>query len=207
MDKKNLTLEEVEAVIQEYTALRKELAKETGQTIIQELFTPLFTFNGIKAASWYQYTPYFNDGDACVFNVYADVRLYSDNEALADGEDDDEYGQPEYGYGFDEYGIPDSIPDVYVRPEPDPYYTRVDSWSGRNRIAEWESYQEREEKRINTWRSGGWTNESLRDLKSHVRKINNWLGDHEDFLEDVFGDHVKIVVTPSGITVHDYDHD
>ncbi len=201
----NLTLEEVEAKIAEYTQLRRDLAQKQGKPTVEALFAPLFRYPGIKAASWTQYTPYFNDGEPCEFNVYADLRLYAGDE-LGDGEE--YYEDEEYGFSFDSYSIPDSIPDVYVRPEPDAYYTRHDTWLGRNRMAEWENYQQREERRVNAWRESGWTDAQLRGLKEKVREIENWLGSHEEFLEDVFGDHVQVRVAAFGeIEVTEYDHD
>lgn len=195
----NLTLEEVETRIAEYTNLRKKLAKDQGKPTIQAVFAPLFRYPGITGASWMQYTPYFNDGEPCEFNVYSDIRLYAD-EVL---EDDEGYDDG----GFESYYIPDSLPDIYVRPEPDEYYTRIESWSGHNRMDQWEAYQIAEENRINTWRENGWTELQLRAFKEEVNKVEKWLASHEEFLEDVFGDHVKITVSKDGIEVDDYDHD
>lgn len=45
----------------------------------------------IKAIGWSQYTPYFNDGEPCVFNVYTPWFLTVDDPDPNDVEDDSEY--------------------------------------------------------------------------------------------------------------------
>lgn len=49
-----------------------ELAKDGGKEAVGELFMPLLKKyeSEIERISWRQYTPYFNDGDACVFRVH-----------------------------------------------------------------------------------------------------------------------------------------
>lgn len=45
---------------------------------------------GVEAVRWNQYTPYFNDGDACTFSIYsAYVKIKGDDEEVGD-----------YGNGF-----------------------------------------------------------------------------------------------------------
>jgi hypothetical protein len=48
----------------------KEEFQSAGQAITKEAFKEFFDLNpGITAVIWTQYTPYFNDGDACEFRV------------------------------------------------------------------------------------------------------------------------------------------
>jgi hypothetical protein len=50
-------------------AARKEL-REKGQALVKEALRAfLETHPQFEAVRWRQYTPYFNDGDACVFRV------------------------------------------------------------------------------------------------------------------------------------------
>lgn len=44
-------------------------AREKGRSVVSELTQPLFDL-GVTDVVWTQYTPYFNDGDACVFRVH-----------------------------------------------------------------------------------------------------------------------------------------
>lgn len=44
--------------------------KEQGHTMLNKLFTDFFdALPQIKTITWTMYTPYFNDGDTCVFRV------------------------------------------------------------------------------------------------------------------------------------------
>jgi hypothetical protein len=59
-----------------------------GRDGIKEFFDPIFAANpALKAVKWTQYTPYFNDGEPCVFSV-------NDPYVLLDGvaEDAGDYG-------------------------------------------------------------------------------------------------------------------
>jgi hypothetical protein len=44
---------------------------------LQELFDKAWEA-GVTGIAWNQYTPYFNDGDTCVFSIHADGRIYSE---------------------------------------------------------------------------------------------------------------------------------
>jgi len=46
---------------------------------------------GVEAVRWNQYTPYFNDGEPCVFNIYS---------AYIKIEGDDDYEDGDYGDGY-----------------------------------------------------------------------------------------------------------
>jgi hypothetical protein len=66
---------------------RNELAKEiqaTGKALFIEAVANLFTeFPDLKAFSWKQYTPYFNDGDTCEFEArtdYPEIQYGNDEE-------------------------------------------------------------------------------------------------------------------------------
>jgi len=54
---------------EDFEAIRKEY-REKSQTIFKQGFSAFFEqVPIIKAVSWTQYTPYFNDGEPCVFQV------------------------------------------------------------------------------------------------------------------------------------------
>jgi hypothetical protein len=57
---------------------------------------------GVEAVRWQQYTPYFNDGEACTFRIYgAMVKIAGDDESVGDYEDGyrDSYNLYEFGPG------------------------------------------------------------------------------------------------------------
>ena len=56
-------------LISEHQRIRAEFQK-SAQELFKNITKEFFATNpGIKAAKWSQYTPYFNDGDECVFRV------------------------------------------------------------------------------------------------------------------------------------------
>lgn len=49
----------------------QDAVEKQGKGIVKELVKDLFTkCPEVEAIRWNQYTPYFNDGDECVFNVH-----------------------------------------------------------------------------------------------------------------------------------------
>lgn len=71
--------------------------KAKGKTIIREAVTEFFNaFPEVESIRWAQYTPYFNDGEACYFGVNdITIKLKGVDEG---GDYDDGY---EYSVGFD----------------------------------------------------------------------------------------------------------
>lgn len=68
----NKVLEQINAARAEINRKRSELQeiiKESFLEIAGELFEKYPT---MESFSWKQYTPYFNDGEPCTFEVYAD---------------------------------------------------------------------------------------------------------------------------------------
>lgn len=59
--------------VEEYLKKKEELAqavKKNGKQIVKDFVSSFFQANPtITAIRWYQYTPYFNDGEACTFSV------------------------------------------------------------------------------------------------------------------------------------------
>lgn len=49
-------------------AQMRQLAQDRGKPMILEALQPLWDL-GVDVVRWRQYTPYFNDGDACEFSV------------------------------------------------------------------------------------------------------------------------------------------
>lgn len=80
MDKKIIDelMLRTKAIEQDYNEKIEALQKN-----IQEQVKPIFeeilkAFPEVKAFQWTQYTPYFNDGEECVFGVNSDCRVLFD---------------------------------------------------------------------------------------------------------------------------------
>lgn len=66
------TLEKIKAELAAFEEKKKAFVEELRKefpTMFKELFDKT---EKIKSFTWRQYTPYFNDGDTCEFNVYCD---------------------------------------------------------------------------------------------------------------------------------------
>lgn len=79
----------IDNLINEYNQSKKQF-QEKMKTEFKNLFIDFFQKNPeVVTVGWNQYTPYFNDGDACVFNSNADYAFAtntSDYENIEYGE-------------------------------------------------------------------------------------------------------------------------
>jgi hypothetical protein len=61
---------EVSQLVSEFTEQKRQLA-EVLKTKLNGVFAEFFeTHPDVKVLGWLQYTPYFNDGEACMFSVH-----------------------------------------------------------------------------------------------------------------------------------------
>lgn len=68
-----ISYQEIRAEYEKKTAaLRQEMIALGEQFFASESKKIFDEFPELESFSWRQYTPYFNDGDECVFRVYAD---------------------------------------------------------------------------------------------------------------------------------------
>lgn len=108
----------------------------------------------VKAVKWTQYTPYFNDGDACTFCVNDPYFFF---EGVEDNNPEEDDGFDAWSMSSEKYGPP------------------ADAVSAK-------------------------TKKACAELAAELCGIS-------DALEQLFGDHVQVIVTASGVTVDEYDHD
>ncbi len=80
--------------VKEQMTMLKEQAKKQAEEFFNQGAKNLFSENpDLESFSWHQYTPYFNDGDPCVFSVHTDdvyvngVNEYGDT---LDGDEEEE---------------------------------------------------------------------------------------------------------------------
>lgn len=75
-------LKRLDALNNERQQILHQLVPEVERQLKELEFPP-----GIDSVSWTQYTPYFNDGDTCVFRVNCDIDyLYINGESVDDSE-------------------------------------------------------------------------------------------------------------------------
>jgi hypothetical protein len=146
----------------------------------------------VQAVVWSQYTPYFNDGDECVFSVNEPcfVTKNFDRESLENPyeyEDDDEYG-----------------------------CLKVPSY-----VADWDAEIARDKAELAKPNASDWVKgyypkciASLEAMKTEfpgydvkIKAFAQLLSDNEDMLREVYGDHVAVYLTPGEVIVEEYSHD
>lgn len=74
----------IQEFIDEYTKFQAEF-QAVAQGKIKEIFEAFWEKNpAIKAVTWTQYAPYFNDGDPCVFSVHDPYFTNAEGEDMKD---------------------------------------------------------------------------------------------------------------------------
>lgn len=101
------TLERKRALEAELETIQAKL-KETNGEIVRECLAEFFAkYPHVEAVRWTQYTPYFNDGDACVFssghNDYPSAKLRSDASDEPGAENEEEFEEVYFPYDFEKY--------------------------------------------------------------------------------------------------------
>jgi hypothetical protein len=94
--------------------LKDELQKvleTTGKSAFREKFQTFFDLNpDVVEVRWKQYTPYFNDGDSCIFGVGDPTIKFKDTE-----EDGGDYGDGfEESYNSDKKAVFKALQDLNV---------------------------------------------------------------------------------------------
>lgn len=133
----------------------------------------------VTAVTWTQYTPYFNDGDACTFSVYEPrvILNYATSVATDMHDDDEEVDVKSYSeYELYEY---DRGPDG-----------RVKSYDKENRI----------------YLLDGHSTVELADRLDSFGKLLESGAFNIDLLKS-FGDPAEVRATKDGFSVEHYDHE
>lgn len=112
----------------------------------------------MKAITWVQYSPYFNDGDECIFHVRS-------------------------------VSVLNFVPKYFSR-----YYQDDLAEDNRHTII-LSDYDNVNEDLL-----------SAEEIEA-CTAIQNFISNNEDFMYDLYGNHVSIRITENGAEVSDYDHD
>jgi len=142
---------------------------------------------------WTQYTPYFNDGDPCEFGTSGfwirtveDLKLKTTVSVEGDG-DEEEADQDLFEDRYDLHSYGDGHPTLGKLEYPDGYW--VDGYGS--------------ERKLGTY--VGDHGAEFRLAKELEMAIEG--GHFENVLLDLFGDHCRVKVTRTGITIDEYSHD
>jgi DNA repair exonuclease SbcCD ATPase subunit len=164
--------------------LEKQAEKESSK-LISKGFKEIFKKHPeLESFSWTQYTPYFNDGDECVFSAHTDYLTMNNAE------------QEESVYELRQF--------LDTLHNPKKEIARL-----QKRIEEYKkekysySYLEDEIKRIE---SG--SIEETRNKLAILEDISQILSSiDDDTYKSIFGDHVRVTVTKDGWSTETYEHE
>lgn len=170
---------------------------------IQAMFEPMvkefFAANpNVIGISWRQYTPYFNDGDECVFSVNDKVAVLktdycSDIETYLD--DDDRY--EDYGENLLYYNPYFHKIQADIQNEKDEL-NQPERWKGHHDYC-----------RVKLQKYIEYLNypdiESINKNVQEFMKLLDTISD--DIYKKMFGDHVSVSLTANGIHIEEYDHE
>jgi len=187
-----MLLDKLKKMNEELDALKAkhlEQAKEMFSEITKELFEKhprLISFG------WKQYTPYFDDGDECIFSAHTGEPyingVYSD-----DPSDVDELEGENLLLNSDEFisATLETKEDVEHNLE---YANKIDSdYSRKKKIGDWG--------KIKNPAYDATCGEIVKDVNDFLQELD------EEVLRSMFGDHVKITVRREGTEVESYEHD
>jgi hypothetical protein len=202
-------------------ALRQQ-AKQYASEILHEGTRKYFEKHGhlVEAISWLQYTPYFNDGESCEFSVHEPYAFYRKLVVLEDDEEDFEYNEDsKYLFSeedFDEDKLNarieerrkfDSNPLAWATAKAEEYNSRI---VGSYRYSPQyfldyppECLTEQEllvlkERVDNTYP----------DIVEETEALLSVIGSmDEQTMKELFGDHVRVIITRDGVTIEDHHHE
>lgn len=181
-------VKETLATFEKAKAEMLETAKANFKDCAQEIFNehPI-----LKSFSWTQYTPYFNDGDACEFSVHTDyprIKFYGENGDLG-----------QYIHLRD---ITTLQPDNEAKTKTLEFLNE--------QIDELEDDDNDDDDEFCNWTAKQKlkNNEELTDQEKAGLAVQEFLRlFDEDVLYDMFNDHVKVTVTRDGVEVEEYSHE
>lgn len=207
-----------------------QLLKEKSKVLMKEMFASFFKKyeTTVECIFWTQYTPYFNDGEACEFGVNDSHIIMKDRD-----EDEDEDFYYEGSRLYDQDYLNELLESL----------EKTLAWE-RNPIAEAKKYQADYIKRYNRdpfsnkdyynrgkseydlmkeWKPSYYGNSSeiqtkieiveeflqkYPTIKEDFKKIQTMISSiAEDLMKAMFGDHVRVVVTKDSIETEEYQHD
>ena len=171
----------IENLNNQITELRAKVAEESKAAFNKTLKKFFEETPEIKIVQWAQYTPYFNDGDACKFSV-GELNFFKDKEDMNECEEPYEYN--------------------YYWPPSDHSFKAAKNPNNR--------YYESCKKEIDNWNNlietiGHERIDQINKNCNSLKKMFRMIGD-ENFLV-MFGDHVEITATADGFSVDEYSHD
>lgn len=144
----NQSVDKVDEIERQKKILQEKFQQEFN-SIVKHFFEAV---PSVKSITWSQYTPYFNDGDACYFGVHTPEFASDENEEF----------------------------DIYRD------FSDADNFS------------------CETYNLSNFVSPEELTL---CKKMESLITGNEDFMKELFGDHVKVRLTLQGSETEEYEHD
>jgi len=148
--------------------------QEKLQSEFKNITKAFFEEVPVQAVAWTQYTPYFNDGDDCVFSVNEPIFILE---------------------GFE----PEDVLDVYEY-EDDDLYVKAELWGSWTK----EYYEKHNPEKYAEYLA---TQEKYPGVTEKCEAFKTVIQKNPEILEQVFGNHVQVILTKDENYVNEYDHD
>lgn len=190
--------------------LEKQITAEAKE-VFAEASKNIFDKHGdiVHSFGWTQYTPYFNDGEPCVFGT-GELFIISKTDKTNDEYEDTYY---ESTGEFGAYGTTNNKLAPYIWDWKEKYkpYSRHGEPDKPEEIVDRSATYEPGPNRATeivgevTKRDNSDYDPVYGEANDDIKKLFGLLD--ERTLETLFGDHVLVIVTADGVSVEDYDHD
>lgn len=174
----------IEKNLQKISDLKHKI-KQDSKELLQCSLINIFKRNkSFKSFSWTQYTPYWNDGDTCLFTAHTDyINIDDDQEGISDYELKNLYEKL-------------LKKDEEIKKLQNKNKTlETKSWEHKNNLRQIKELEDSDIKKVK---------EKL-DFILDIQEVFNTID--EDTLRDMFGDHCKVTATCDGTTIESWEHD
>jgi len=217
---------------EEHAAMKAEIDLLRGKMqakskiLMTKSFEEFFNVYGdlVDSVFWTQYSPHFNDGEACEFSVHEvfilmkdddDADYYEGSEIYTESDIQDFKKYIASWEAFELDPIKEALSyqsDRIKRYSRDPFAAEPFRYgrekTSEQKIAEWRPHYKDKDDVIADLKSAENQIANYPDLERDVQVLKNMVSSFdEDLMEAMFGNGVKVIVTKTAIEVEDYDHD
>lgn len=211
--------------INELNAQMREKSKELMKEAFRDFLSKYDEV--VENIYWTQYTPHFNDGEACEFGVNDVFILLKDDEEACDYEGSELYDKDsinELKKQIAKWEAWEKDPMAEARKHKEEYikrynrnpfdprsnysYNRRDYKTEEDLMREWKPHYVSKETCQEQLRTAELITSKYPKLKNDFKEIKSMIGGlDEDLMRAMFGDHAKVIVSTNGIEVEEYEHD
>jgi hypothetical protein len=209
--------------INELNAQMREKSKELMKEAFREFLTKYDEV--VENIFWTQYTPYFNDGEACEFSVNDVFILLKDDKEACNHEGSTLYDKDSINnlkeqivkweaWEKDPMAEAQKHKEFYIKRynqnpfDPKRSYRGYNTKTEEDLMREWKPHYVSKESCQEQLETAELIVSKYPNIQADFKEIKSMIGGlDEDLMKAMFGDHVKVIVSTNGIEVEEYDHD